>query len=147
MLPPVKLAGALAIGVLATTASGCSESPQEAEQARERAAEQRQLREKAAGLEEEIEQLRAKQPPSTSSPGTAPPRKGPSRDCGAGVGAGPETSCAFALNTAREWVDTSAGQTIQVFSPAAKRSYTMRCAPNREGTTCRGARSAVVYIP
>lgn len=146
MLLPAKLAATLMIGVLATAATGCGESRQEAQQARERAAEQQRLREKAAGLEEEIKVLRAQQLPATTSPDTATPRPGPSRNCGAGVGADPDTSCAFALNTAQEWVDTSAGQTIQVFNPDAKRSYTMKCSNGPRETTCRGGRGAVVYI-
>lgn len=144
---PTRLIIALALVTVAVVGSGCGQSEQEAERARAQAAEQKRLREKAAGLEEEIKQLRAQQPPAAASPDKASPRKGPSRACGAGVAAGPETSCAFALNTAREWVDTSAGQTIQVFSPATKRSYTMRCRTNSTGTTCRGGKGATVYIP
>ena len=142
----MRLVAALALVTIAVVGSGCGQSEQEAERAREQAAEQERLREKAAGLEEEIRELKAQQPQVTTTV-TQGPRQGPSRDCGGGVAAGTDTSCAFALNTAREWVDTSAGQTIQVFSPATKKSYTMRCRTNSTGTTCRGGNGATVYIP
>lgn len=147
----MRLVAALALVTIAVVGSGCGQSEQEAERAREQAAEQERLREKAAGLEEEIRELKAQQQQVTTAvtqgQTSTQPRQGPSRDCGGGVAAGPDTSCAFALNTAREWVDTSAGQTIQVFSPATKKSYTMRCRTNSTGTTCRGGNGATVYIP
>ena len=145
------LIAAMALAMIVIAGAGCGQSEQEAERAREQAAEQERLREKAAGLEDEIRELRAQQPQVTTTvtqgQANTSPRQGPSRACGGGVAAGPDTSCAFALNTAREWVDTSAGQTIQVFSPATKRTYTMKCRTGAEGTTCRGGKGAVVYIP
>lgn len=142
--------------LLAVTLAGCGSSAKEEAQARRQAAEQQRLREKAAELEGEIKQLREQQSQlvqnqasqaqgTTTNPSPAP--KGPSRDCGGGVAAGPNTSCAFALNTAQEWVDTSGGTTLQVYSPATKKSYTMRCVTGATGTTCKGGSGAVVYIP
>lgn len=145
-----------AVSTLALLASGCGSSPQEQAQARKQAAQKQRLREKAAELEGEIKQLKAQQqqlaggqaPPgagTTTTTTTAP--AGPSRSCGGGVAAGPDTSCAFALNTAKEWVDTSGGTTLQVYSPTTKVSYTMRCSTGQQGTTCKGGKGAVVYIP
>jgi hypothetical protein len=147
-----KLAAALALGAIAVAGVGCGESEQEVEQAREQAAEQQRLKDKAAELEDEIKELKAQQPQVTTTvtqgqTTTTTPEQGPSRDCGAGVAAGPSTSCAFALNTAKEWVDTSGGAVIQVYSPATKKTYTMKCRTNSAGTTCRGGNGATVYIP
>lgn len=146
-----------AAATLAT--AGCGTSQQEKEQARRQAAEHRRLKEKAAQLEVEIKQLKEQQAQLVQSqpaqPGTTqtqtqtqttPASRGPSSDCGGGVSAGTGTSCAFALNTAKEWVDTSGGTTIQVYSPTTRKSYTMNCSTGPAGTTCKGGRGAIVYI-
>ena len=138
---PTSLTAALALGAIVVTGVGCGESEQEAEQARKQAAE----------LEDEIKELKAQQPQVTTTvtqgQTTTSPQQGPSRNCGGGVAAGANTSCAFALNTAKEWVDTSGGAVIQVYSPATKKTYTMKCRTNSTGTTCRGGNGATVYIP
>lgn len=142
--------------MVALGAAGCGSSQQEIDQARKQAAEQQRLKDKAAELEGEIKQLKEQQaqlvqgqttPGSTTQTQTTQSPKGPSRNCGGGVAAGPDTSCAFALNTAKEWVDTSGGTTIQVYSPATKKTYTMNCITGSQGTTCKGGNGAVVYIP
>ena len=142
----------MAASALLTAAAGCGTSQQERDQARRQAAEQKRLQEKAAGLREEISQLKEQQQqlaPAAQGQATTgaagPPAS--SRQCGAGVAAGPDTSCSFALNTAREWVDTSGGNRIQVYSPATRQSYTMKCSLGSALTTCRGGKGAVVYIP
>ena len=154
-LPAVLLL--LLAATSAVSAAGCGSSPQDVEQARAQAAEQQRLKDKAAALEGEIKQLKEQQvqlvqtqttqDQATTRDQTTQAPRGPSRNCGAGVAAGPNTSCAFALNTAKEWVDTSAGTTIQVFSPATKKSYTMNCSTGPAGTTCKGGNGAVVSIP
>ena len=148
---PTSLAAALVLGAIVVAGVGCGESEQEVEQAREQAAEQQRLKDKAAELEDEIKELKAQQPQVTTTvtqgQTTTSPQQGPSRNCGGGVAAGPNTSCAFALNTAKEWVDTSGGAVIQVYSPATKKTYTMKCRTNSTGTTCRGGNGATVYIP
>lgn len=158
---PASLARAALLTAIAGLAiGGCGSSAEEQAQARKQAAEQKRLKAKAAELEGEIKQLKAQQrqiagaqtrqgttggPATTQAPGGTP--AGPSRDCGGGVAAGPDTSCAFALNTAKEWVDTSGGTTLQVYSPATKLSYTMKCSTGGQGTTCKGGKGAIVYIP
>lgn len=148
---PTSLAAALVLGAIVVAGAGCGESEQEVEQARKQAAEQQRLKDKAAELEDEIKELKAQQPQVTTTvtqgQTTTSPQQGPSRNCGGGVAAGPDTSCAFALNTAKEWVDTSGGAVIQVYSPATKKTYTMKCRTNSTGTTCRGGNGATVYIP
>lgn len=154
-LPAVLLV--LLAATAAFSAAGCGSSQQEIDQAREQAAEQQRLKDKAAELEGEIKQLKEQQGQlvqtqttqgqATTQAQTTQAPQGPSRNCGGGVAAGPNTSCAFALNTAKEWVDTSGGTTIQVYSPATKKSYTMNCSTGPAGTTCKGGNGAVVYIP
>lgn len=140
---------ALLLGVLVFAAAGCGDNEQEVEQARE----QQRLEDKAAELEEDLKEMKAQQQQqqqATTQPQpqtTTQPQQGPSRNCGGGVAAGPNTSCAFALNTAKEWVDTNGGRTLQVYSPATGKTYTMRCTTNSMGTTCTGGNDAVVYIP
>jgi len=145
------IAVAMALGTIGLLAAGCGASEQETERAREQAAEQQRLKDKAAELEDEIKELKAQQPTVTTTvtPGQHPTtrQQGPSSDCGGGVAAGPDTSCAFALNTAKEWVDTSGGAVIQVYSPATEKTYKMKCSNNSAGTTCKGGNGAVVYIP
>lgn len=145
---------ALLAGALLAGAAACGTSPEQAQRERERAAEAQRLRKKAAGLREEIAQLKDQQ--AQLAPGAAttpagqgqgePGARGASRPCGAGVEAGRGTSCLFALNTAQEWVDTSAGTIIQVYEPRARKTYTMKCFMTPSLTTCRGARGAAVYI-
>ena len=136
--------------MLASAAGGCGTSEAERQAERRRAAEQELLRKKAAGLDDEIAALKAQQPQGTTTTAATPAAARPpasSRPCGAGVAAGRNTSCAFALNTAQEWVDTSGGTQIQVYSPATRKNYTMKCSIGLPLTTCRGGKGAVVYIP
>lgn len=144
----------LLAGTLLAGATGCGTSEQEARQERRQAAEARRLREKAARIEEEIQQLKAQQAQlapgaatttGTTTQGTAGP-EGPTRNCGGGVAAGRGTTCAFALNTAQEWVDTSGGTTIQVYDPQSRKTRTMNCSGTPSLTSCRGSSDTAVYI-
>lgn len=75
-----------------------------------------------------------------------PPASPPSGvDCGGGLRAGPNTSCAFAANVRAAWQDApGTTNTMQVYSPTTGRSYTMNCAPAGSGTTCSGGNNASV---
>jgi hypothetical protein len=66
-------------------------------------------------------------------------------DCGAGLRAGPNTSCPFAQNV-RDAYDAAPGATasVRVFSPVTGQTYTMSCAPAGSGVTCSGANNASV---
>ena len=144
----------LLAGSLLAAANGCGTSEQQARQERKQAAEARRLREKASRIEEEIQQLKAQQaqlaPGAATTPGTttrdATGPTGPTRTCGGGVSAGRGTTCAFALNTAQEWVDTSGGNTIQVYDPETRKTRTMNCSGTLALTSCRGSRGTAVYI-
>src|SRR4051812_35855867 len=64
--------------------------------------------------------------------------------CGAGVSAGANTSCAFALNVRDAYYDQGPGN-VTAYSPVADRTYTMRCARSAP-VGCTGADDAAVYI-
>jgi hypothetical protein len=75
-------------------------------------------------------------PPVTAARGT---------DCGGGLFAGPNTSCAFAINVRRAWLDApGATNSVRVFSPVTNQTYTMNCGPSGSGITCSGGNNASV---
>jgi hypothetical protein len=96
-----------------------------------------------------VRRQRAHHTQSTSHPAAATttrasaPASGTS--CGGGVFAGPNTSCAFALNV-RDAYNEAPGSsaTVRVFSPVTDQTYTMSCAPSGSGITCSGANNASV---
>jgi hypothetical protein len=80
---------------------------------------------------------------ATSAPATPAPSSG--SDCGGGIHAGPNTSCAFALNVKRAWLEAPGStNTVRVYSPVTGETYTMNCAPAGGGITCSGANNASV---
>jgi hypothetical protein len=81
-------------------------------------------------------------------PETAPPAPQTVTPCGSGVGAGPNTSCPFALSVANRYYE-SGGQTMlrDVYSSTTGDYYTMTCDPGGPPTICRGGNSASVYVP
>ena len=81
---------------------------------------------------------------SSSSGGTSVATSG-STDCGSGIYAGPNTSCAFAQNVHDAWLAApGATNTLQVYSPVTHQTYTMNCAPAGSGITCSGGNNASV---
>jgi hypothetical protein len=81
--------------------------------------------------------------PRPTSPTPAPASSGTS--CGDGVFAGPNTSCAFAMNVRAAWDDApGTTNTVRVHSPVTGQTYTMNCAPSGRAITCSGANSASV---
>jgi chromosome segregation ATPase len=85
-------------------------------------------------------------PPAESSPNPTSTPSG--TDCGGGVFAGPETSCAFALETRAEYErEIGAGSgSIEAYSEANEEWYPMYCTEGSEHE-CSGAISATVYWP
>jgi hypothetical protein len=81
-----------------------------------------------------------------SAPAPAAPVSG--TDCGGDVHAGPNTSCAFALNV-RDAYNEAPGRvtSVDVFSPTTGRTYTMFCSPAGSGITCTGGNNASVTFP
>ena len=80
-----------------------------------------------------------------SNPGGAVPTSG-TTVCGGGLIAGPNTTCPFATNVQQAW-DSAPGQsaTVQAFSPATGRNYTMACSPDAGGIACYGGNNASVF--
>jgi hypothetical protein len=64
--------------------------------------------------------------------------------CGSGVFAGPNTSCAFAVNVRRAYEDAGGAATIRAFSPTTGQTYTMHCARSGGSVTCLGGNDASV---
>jgi hypothetical protein len=93
---------------------------------------------------------RARSRSGSSAPRTSPAPSAPSapsggNDCGGGLHAGPNTTCAFALNVRRAWLEApGTTNTLRVYSPVTGQTYTMSCAPAGGGITCSGANNASV---
>ncbi len=66
-------------------------------------------------------------------------------DCGAGITAGPSTSCSFAHNVVSAYRQTGGG-TVQVYSPVTNQTYSMSCTSSPPHV-CTGANNASVYFP
>jgi hypothetical protein len=132
-------------------AAGASE-----EAAKQSASAQQEAQAKlAAEVQKLKDQLAAKTPTSTASPASpaspaqpAQPAQpaGTSTSCGGTVSAGPNTTCAFALNVAAEYFTQGGGtRTVLVYSPVTNQDYSMSCVAGVP-TVCRGGNNAVVYI-
>ena len=99
-------------------------------------AKARKARRKASGNGNRSGSQGSSPTPSVSSGGT---------DCGGGLHAGPNTSCAFAANVKAAYDEApGASASVQVFSPVTGQTYTMSCAPAGNGVTCSGGNNASV---
>lgn len=67
-------------------------------------------------------------------------------DCGQGVVAGPNTSCAFAINVAGDFNSSGQPSVVNTFSPTTGQTYTMNCTPGQPNI-CRGGNNASVAFP
>ena len=83
--------------------------------------------------------------PGATSGSKAPLSLSGATNCGAGLHAGPHTSCPFAQNV-RAAYNAAPGTTasVRVFSPVTGQTYTMSCAAAGSGVTCSGANNASV---
>jgi hypothetical protein len=66
------------------------------------------------------------------------------QSCGGGLFAGPNTSCAFAVNVRREYESSGGSSVVRAFSPTTGRTYTMSCARSGGSVTCVGGNDASV---
>jgi hypothetical protein len=66
-------------------------------------------------------------------------------NCGSGITAGPNTSCAFARNVVSAYQETGGG-TVEVYSPTTRQTYSMSCTSSPPHV-CTGANNASVYFP
>lgn len=112
---------------------------------RENKEAKRRRQEKARQQQKAREEAHVPPPAESSPPSTSPPS---GTDCGGGVIAGPETSCAFALETRAEYErEIGAGSgSIEAYSEANEEWYPMYCTEGSEHE-CSGAISATVYWP
>jgi len=70
-------------------------------------------------------------------------------DCGGGVWANSNTSCAFAQNVHEQWVSDAGGSSalIEVSSPVTGQTYTMACVRAADNSvTCIGGNEAAVWF-
>ena len=151
LLVTVSVAGLSACG-----SSDNGASQQEIDQAKREAAAQQKLKDKQAQLEKELQDLK-KQTNNNSGSSGSKSNGGSSNSgsttttpsgasCGAGVTAGANTSCAFALNVAQAYFDAGGGSpTVSVYSPVTRQNYSMNCTAGAP-TVCRGGNNATVYI-
>jgi hypothetical protein len=80
----------------------------------------------------------------SSSSGSAPVASSGS-NCGGGLHAGPNTTCAFAQNVRSAWGEApGTTNTVRVYSPVTGQTYTMNCSPAGGGITCSGGNNASV---
>jgi hypothetical protein len=126
---------------------------QEGQHAAQEQAAQARVNRKIRKLEAKLKACKESNPctdgEATTTDSTSPDSgaAGATTSCGSGVGAGPNTSCAFAQEVASAYYQ-SGGQTTlpDVYSPTTGDYYTMTCTPGSP-TICRGGNDASVYIP
>ena len=98
------------------------------------------LKDKAKSKTKEKGQKRGGSAGNSSPP---PSTLANSRDCGGGLRAGPNTSCAFAQNVRAAYEEApGASATVEVYSPVTGLTYSMSCAPAGAGVTCSGGNDA-----
>jgi hypothetical protein len=81
---------------------------------------------------------------TASSPSYQSPPSYGVRDCGAGLEAGPHTTCPFAENV-RSAFESSGPGTVDVYSPVTHDTYAMSCTDGSPAV-CTGGNGAAVYI-
>jgi hypothetical protein len=117
------------------------------QEARKSAREQRRLRRELQRVRRERAQANAPSGGNGATPSSTAIPSSSSTDCGSGVTAGANTSCAFARNVRDQYFQVGGGSvTIDVYSPTTGRYYSMYC---REGvggaaTLCTGGNNASV---
>lgn len=129
-------------------------SDEELRQAREEGEKEGRDRERLRDLERKLREQEKNDDDGDSggdSGGGSPPRKSPSTsgtNCGDGVQAGPNTSCAFARNVRDEYYSAggSGSITITVYSPTTDRSYAMECSGGSPHV-CAGGNNASARFP
>jgi len=133
-------------------------SEEQLQQAREDGAKEAKAQVKLNQLQRQVNRLAKKnkregrkggQTSSGAAPSTAPATSTTSSytECSFGVKAGPNTSCAFAMNVSGEYGSNPGAGTIQAFSPVTGMDYTMQCGPSGGGIVCSGGNGATVFIP
>ncbi|HTU14012.1 MAG TPA: hypothetical protein VMF31_02320 [Solirubrobacterales bacterium] len=153
---------AFAVLSLCAFTAGCGgddgATEEQLRQAREDGAKEAKAQVKLNQLQRQVNRLAKKnkrdsgnsaQSSGTTSTAAAPATTATSSytECSFGVKAGPNTSCAFAMNVSGEYGSNPGAGTIQAFSPVTGMDYTMQCGPSGGGTICSGGNGASVFIP
>ena len=153
----------IAIVGVAILLAGCSQGESQAQvsQAAQAAAQAQAQKDTQASLSAQVQQLKdqaaqaaaakaaaaqaaaAQAAAAKASAAAAQPQ---TTSCDANVSAGPNTTCAFALNVESAYYASGGGySTVSVYSPVTGLYYGMTCTPGVP-TVCRGGNNAVVYI-
>lgn len=128
----------------------------EADGRREARAEQRakDAADEANKLRRQVDELRRAQARRDKSRGSTSPSPAPrtpaptttgSTSCGDGLSVNAVTTCPFARNVRDAYGESGGSPVLDVYSPATKQTYTMRCAGGLP-TVCSGGNGAAVYI-
>jgi len=152
----------LATALLASAFSACGGSSNnddttKLEQARAEGARQERERQRQQDivenqkrLQRELDRLKRQRRRQGGGPKPAPaPAPAPApvsgTDCGNGLRAGPNTSCAFA-DVVRSAYESSDSPTVDAFSPVTGKVYTMTCTSGSPHV-CTGGNNASVTFP
>ncbi len=139
--------------LLATSLAACGGDDGASESEIEDAKDQVRQEERVKQLERELKRDRAerKRESGGKTTTTAAPKpgtpSGPSsstKDCGGGLRASSVTTCGFAQNV-RSAFESSDSPTVEVFSDATGRTFTMTCRGGAN-VTCTGGNGAAVYF-
>ena len=141
--------------VVVFAVSGCGNSDEDVDRAREEGArearlqeKQKQQRERQKQLEDKIKELEKNQARAGSGGESAPSSSSGSAgrtSCGDGLSVGPNTTCAFARVVRAEYQRTG-NSTIEAYSPVTARTYVMTCSSGSPHV-CVGGNNASVYFP
>lgn len=155
-LPHLFVVAVLAIAAAAAISACGDDSPSQAElnAARKEGQQQARQQQQIKQLQKALKDAKGNDSGSgdkttsttdSSSGGSSAPFAG-GTDCGQGIVAGPNTSCAFAINVAGDF--NSSGQPSQVttYSPTTGQTYTMNCTAGQPNV-CRGGNNASVAFP
>jgi len=156
---PLVVSAVVLVGAAAVSAcgDGGGSSPSQAElnAARKEGQQQARQQQQIKDLQQQLEDVEGDDEDSTdgsttttgssSSGGSAAPFAG-GTDCGQGIVAGPNTSCAFAINVAGDFNSSGQPSQVDTYSPTTGQTYTMTCIAGQPNV-CRGGNNASVAFP
>ncbi len=142
----------LAVFVIGCGGGSDGASQEELDQARREGAQQAKEQARMDALEAKLKQLSKQNMNAsggTNTNGGSNSGGSPSglTACADGVSAGPNTTCAFAMNVAGEYGSNPGATTISAYSPVTGENYTMTCSAYSAGHICTGGNGASVYLP
>lgn len=153
------LTATVILGLVAFVGGCGGNSDQDLDQARQEGAKEARDQAKLDQLESEVNRLQKQGKSgsgdsesggsgSSTGSGAVTNPSGPVQTCAAGVRAGPNTSCPFAMNVAGEYGSNPGATSIRAYSPTTGQFYVMSCSAwSGGGTVCQGGNNASVYLP